>query len=106
MYLVGILNAESLKNQISATRETDRHFHAHLWRKVPIPRFDCEDSRHTKLAELARTVEIEAQELASQHEHWTQVRLSRWIREELSEDLLFEINSIVDAIMAHTQSST
>ena len=102
LYLVGILNAETLKNQISATRETDRHFHAHLWRKVPIPRFDCDDSRHKKLVELVKTVEFEAQELASQHEHWTQVRLSRWIREMLSEKLLLEINSVTVAIMSHT----
>lgn len=105
LYLVGILNADSLKQRLSETRETDRHFHAHLWRKVPIPRFDSTNSLHLKLVKLVQKVEVEARELAAQHEDWSQVRLSKWIRENLPESLVKKISSSTDELMSSVQSS-
>ena len=57
LFLVGILNADCMAERFRATRKSDRHFHTHLWREVPIPRFDGSDSDHARLAELALRAE-------------------------------------------------
>ncbi len=103
-YLVGILNAESLKDRFSATRETDRHFHAQFWKKVPIPRFSRENSRHLDLIGLVKQAEARALSIASTYEDRNQVRLSKYVRENLSTTLKQAINKIAIAIVTGEQS--
>ena len=56
-YLVALLNARCLRRAFSECRESGRDFHLHPWRKVPIPRYDRSDERHTRLAKLCATAE-------------------------------------------------
>lgn len=49
-YLVALLNAPILGRAFEQARESGRHFSAHPWRKIPIPRFDASDPRHLRLA--------------------------------------------------------
>ena len=98
-YLVGILNAESLKDRFSATRETDRHFHAQFWKKVPIPIFDTENSRHRDLVKLVIQAEESALDIVSKHEDWNQRRLSKFIRENLSVSMKQAIDKVAIGIV-------
>ena len=100
-YLVGILNAESLRERFSATRETDRDLHTQFWEKVPIPRFQENNVLHQQLTNLVYQAEKQAREIAMEFPDWNQVHLSKRIRESLSEQLLLEINSVTDEIMAN-----
>lgn len=100
-YLVGILNAEFLKDRFSATRETDRHFHAQFWKKVPIPHFRIENSAHRELVELVQEAEVAAQSLVAQQEDWSQVRLSRFIRAHLPEKITLAIDRVAQAIIVY-----
>ena len=60
-YLVALLNAPTLRKAFEQARESGRHFSAHPWRKVPIPRFNADDPRHLRLANAC----IEGERLAA-----------------------------------------
>ena len=51
-YLVALLNAVCLRRAFAESRESERDFHLHPWRKVPIPRYDAKKPMHRRLAEL------------------------------------------------------
>ena len=51
-YLVALLNAPALTVAFEQARESGRHFSAHPWRKIPIPRFDADDPRHLRLVNV------------------------------------------------------
>ena len=56
-YLVALLNAPSLNGAYVSARESGRDFHTHLWKKVPIPRFDSRRGPHRRLASLTSDAE-------------------------------------------------
>lgn len=56
-YIVTILNAETLQYLFQASRESDRDFDTHFWRKVPIPRFDNKNLRHLELVKVGKRCE-------------------------------------------------
>lgn len=58
-YLVAILNSGYLQPAFQFARQSDRHFHLHIWDTVPIPQFDSSINIHKDLAKqcsLAETV--------------------------------------------------
>ena len=60
-YLVALLNAPALTIAFEQARESGRHFSAHPWRKIPIPRFDADDPRHLRLVNVC----VQAERLAA-----------------------------------------
>ena len=59
-YLIALLNARALAERFRAARQSDRDFHTHPWRKVPIPRFDPADRHHRELVGLCEEAEAVA----------------------------------------------
>ena len=57
LFLTAILNAPTLLEAFCMARQSDRDFLTHIWRKVPIPRYDRADPLHEKLVRLARRAE-------------------------------------------------
>lgn len=57
LYLTSILNADSMLPVFKSARQSDRHFSAHIWRKIPIPRYDGNNPTHRKLASLGKKAE-------------------------------------------------
>ena len=55
-YLAAILNAPSMLGAFRAARQSDRDFGSHIWRKVPIQRYDGSD-QHEQLVILAKRAE-------------------------------------------------
>ena len=55
-FLTAILNADIMLQVFRAARESDRDFAAHIWRKVPIPRYDG-SQLHYDLANLSKQAE-------------------------------------------------
>ena len=68
-YLLTVINS----NELAAAAETfmarglygARHFHKHGW-KLPIPRYEANDSLHASLSKLGKTAEQECQDLIDQ----------------------------------------
>ena len=56
LFLTAILNADIMLPAFRATRKSDRDFMAHIWRKVPIPRYDG-SQLHYDLANLSKQAE-------------------------------------------------
>ena len=56
-YLAALLNAEALREAFLQSRRSGRHFHAHPWVRVPIPKFDPGNQRHLRLAALTEQAE-------------------------------------------------
>ena len=56
-FLMAVLNANSLLPAFKAARRSDRHFTAHIWRTVPIPRYDPSNDLHKSLASLGKRAE-------------------------------------------------
>ena len=95
-YLVALLNAPALRKAFEQARESGRHFSAHPWRKIPIPRFDAKDPCHLRLANACvRGERLAAREIRSWNDPVIrQVSASKRLRE------LFEsagLNSELDA---------
>ncbi len=58
-FLCGLLNAECLANAFKASRNSDRHFHTHFWKKVPIPRYSSKSKLHKAIVKLVTVAESE-----------------------------------------------
>ena len=88
-FLVALLNATCLRRAFSESKESGRDFHLHPWRKVPIPRYDGNNPRHRRLAELCVSAEkIAAGRVASELEerpNLGQPGLSKAVREAVLE---------------------
>ena len=96
-YLIALLNAPSLRRAYKHARTSGRHFHQHPWRRVPIPRFDPEDSRHSRLAELCGEAEAGALQVRLQFPDAGQVKVSTEVRARLVKDGILER---IDALVA------
>ena len=79
-YLTSVLNADALQERYRATRKSDRDFHTHIWREVPIPRYKPNNPIHQELALLC----YEAEEIAGSMElSGGQVQRSEAVRRAL-----------------------
>ncbi len=92
-YLVGILNAGSLQQWFSATRETDRDFHTQFWLKVPVPRYSSNNSLHQKMSKLVKSAEDWAVTAVQPYLDWGQIKLCKYMRKEMPEELKREIDN-------------
>lgn len=63
LYLTAILNADCMQEAYKSTKKNDMDFAAHLWREVPIPRYNARTASHARLSELAAEVERTARRL-------------------------------------------
>ena len=52
-FLSGVLNAGAMQPAFRAARRNTRDFAEHIWRAVPVPRYDRRDGRHSRLASLS-----------------------------------------------------
>lgn len=105
-YLVTLLNAPCLNQAFVQSRESGRHFHQHPWRKVPIPRYDKNDSDHVAIAKVGIKAEKFVSSWLSGNEAGSlslgQVGMSARIRELLREKGLFaEIDQVARKILPH-----
>lgn len=86
-YLVGILNSEILQPTLSNCQKSDRDYHQHFWRKIPIPRFDDGIKLHISIAQLSTEgIEI-SQQIRDQVDPdgvLSQQRVSKDILQQLS----------------------
>lgn len=100
-YLVTMLNAPCLQLAYQESRESDRDFHLHPFRKVPIPSFDSTLSDHVELAELCELSEVVAQEVISGlADNTGQIKASNAIRQQLmSEGLADAIDDVVRRVL-------
>ena len=101
-YLVSLLNAPCLQSAFQGARRSDRHFMQHIWRRVPIPRFDAENVDHLELARLCAVAEEIALTLVTQvlSEDASQVMASKLIRRELkTAGVADEIDAVVRRVM-------
>ena len=101
-YLVSVLNAPCLQSAFQGARRSDRHFMQHIWRRVPIPRFDPENGDHLELARLCVVAEESALTLVTQvlPEDASQVMASKLIRRELKKSgIASEIDAVVRRVM-------
>ena len=76
----------------------------HVWRRVPIPRFDPENADHLELARLCAVAEESALTLVTQvlPEDASQVMASKRIRRELRDTgIADEIDAVVRRVMPH-----
>ena len=57
LFLISIMNASCMLPAFQMTRQSDRDFSAHIWRKIPIPRYDENNELHKLLARLGKQAE-------------------------------------------------
>ena len=101
-YLVAILNAPCMQSAYQDARRSDRDFMQHVWRRVPIPRFDPENDEHLELARLCVVAEESALTLLTQvlPEDATQLTASKLIRRELKNTgIANDIDEVVRRVM-------
>ena len=88
-YLTVLLNTNCLQTAYVDARESGRDFHLHLWRKVPIPRYDKTIALHIKIAALCARAEKIATKTVNEELKATpdkgQVVLSRAVRNALAD---------------------
>ena len=84
-YLVALLNADSLQDTYRASRRSDRDFHTHIWRGVPLRRYDPDDETHQLLAYLCELAEEVAGKLVADGLTGGQVKRSTAIQAALRE---------------------
>ena len=97
-YLVSLLNNPGLTEAFANARRSDRHFHTHVWKCVPIPQFDRKNEDHIRLSDLCIEAEKATKEwYASDPVHATygQQKASAEIRRMLTAKGIFHrINEI------------
>ncbi len=83
-YLTALLNADCLQQAYQDSRKSDRHFLHHIWRAVPIPRYDTGNAHHRALASLCAAAEQAAAGVRDSLPSDTgQIKLCEAIRREL-----------------------
>lgn len=56
-FLTAILNADALQGAFEHSKHSARHFMAHFWRKIPIPRYDHGNELHQQLSKMCARAE-------------------------------------------------
>ena len=83
-YLTAMLNAPCLQLAYQQSRKSDRDFHQHFWRTVPIPKYDRDNAVHQAIAQLCEEAEAVAADARTLHgADLGQQKLSDRIRREL-----------------------
>lgn len=103
-FLVSLLNAPCLRRAFDLSRESGRHFVLHPWRKVPIPRYDANNWRHVRLAELCteaeKAVSATPTKVLQESPGARQVKLSNAVRAHLtSEGILHAIDLLAAEVL-------
>ena len=100
-HLTALLNAPCLQLAYQESRESDRHFDLHPFRKVPIPRFDATDSDHLELVELCEQAELEAQDVIELlPDNTGQIKASNTIRQRLMDEGIADaIDEVVQRVL-------
>ena len=100
-YLVGLLNAPTLNTAFVKSRTSGRHFTNNPWRKVPIPKFDLNNTYHQELAQLTEQAEILATDWLSENPTPRgQVAVSKRIRALLADaEIFYRIDEIAREIL-------
>ena len=100
-FLASILNAPCLQLAYQYSRTSDRDFHLHPIRKIPIPKFDPDNNDHLELVELCELSEVAAQEVISGLPPNTgQIKASNTIRHQLMhEGLADAIDDVVRRVL-------
>lgn len=62
-FLVGLLNAPSLRMAFRESRSSGRDFHQYPWRRIPIPVFNPDNDLHHQVAGLTEEAENAAEDL-------------------------------------------
>ena len=62
-YLAAFLNAKCMQGAYRSTKRDDMDYAAHIWKDVPIPRYDASIGAHVKLAKLASDQEVIARRI-------------------------------------------
>ena len=62
-YLITMLNADCLQEAYRQSQKTRRQFDHHIWRAVPIPKYDSLNSIHLELVVLCSEAEDVAQSI-------------------------------------------
>lgn len=57
LFLIALLNADSLQSAYQFAKKSERDFHTHFWSAVPIPKYDAKRPAHRELAKAAREAE-------------------------------------------------
>ena len=82
-FLVAILNAQCMQDAYKASRKNDMDFAAHIWRDVPIPRYNPQTAAHAKIASLAADMERTARRMCRNE---TRTRLRTRLRKRLEDE--------------------
>lgn len=101
-YLTSMLNARCLQDAYRSARNSDRDFLQHIWRSVPIPRFDKRARDHLSLADLCSKAERVAKAVAADPELSSagQVKITRRIHAALDDaGIRAEIDDVVRRIL-------
>ncbi len=100
-YITAILNAPCLQLAYQQSRKSDRDFHQHFWRTVPIPQFDPDNAIHCAIAKLGEDAETAAAKSVALHgSDLDQQKLSSRIRAELiSQGIADRIDALVRQII-------
>ena len=85
-YLTALLNTDALQHAYRSARESGRDFHLHVWRKVPIPRYDPHNGLHRDIAALCPVAEACATVVTERTRSTNQAKVSREIRRQLRDD--------------------
>ena len=94
-FLCGIINADCMLERFRQTKKTDRHFAAHFWYEIPIPRYDKTNKHHVRLARLVSRAEKVAAQCEPKY---------NTIKQVLRDDgVAGEIDVVVSEIMGMSQ---
>lgn len=98
-YLVGILNAPSLRLAFAHGRNSSRCFHKTPWEKVPIPSWNKDNPVHNDIVQTARIAEETARKMESELPN-APVSASNLIRVQLGKDeILGKLDDLVREIL-------
>ena len=78
LFLITLLNADSLQEAYQNSRKSDRHFHTYFWQSIPLPRYDKSNKLHVKLAKLA----IRAEKVAKSCPKQSRKEIREFLRED------------------------
>ena len=78
-----LLNSNYLLDSFKCARESLRGFDTHIWKKVPLPKFDSNNRSHLKIAELCSKAEELLSDLPSEYINSSQSIASTEIRNKL-----------------------
>ena len=99
-FLVALLNASCLHDAFVAARKTDRDFHLHILKSVPLPRFDAANKIHQIICKTSQKCEKIAQETYTMHPEYGDFKMRATIRSTLQKaGLQHELRAAITKIL-------